>query len=262
MHGQGRLGDKFSVKKHEPSLGLIVCGLDNYITIVGKFILRKMDKLAFFVMYGINDCHLIFCFLDYTNSKPMKRLLLSVFLLSAAIIQMNAANKGYIVTKDGVHLTGEIGEIFYSELLSTVIFINDFGTPYRLYPQLISGFVFKQEEGLTRYESKYKDGAWCFLKVVEKGRILSLYKTHEEKTEFADGALESFGRTYKVNEYWLQYRQERPVQISRFNFRRTMRKKLWLYPAISRKVGKPGYRFKNIQTLVQEVNQQGRRTIL
>ncbi len=191
----------------------------------------------------------------------MKRLLLPL-LFFLMTIQLQAENKGYIVTKNGMQLTGAIGEIFYSDIMSTVIFINDFGTPYRLYPQLISGFVFQESGALVRYESKYKDGSWCFLKVVEKGKILSLYKTHEVKTEFADGENVFGKRTYKVNELWLQYRSEKPVQINRFNFRRTLRKKLWLYPSMSRKIGKPGYKFKNLEDIVREVNKLNRRTVL
>ncbi|NJL75787.1 MAG: hypothetical protein HC892_12960 [Saprospiraceae bacterium] len=49
---------------------------------------------------------------------------------------------GYIITLDGKRLTGQIGDVSYSNIISNVEFVNDFGTPYQLRAELIRGFVF------------------------------------------------------------------------------------------------------------------------
>ncbi|NJK83626.1 MAG: hypothetical protein HC912_07210 [Saprospiraceae bacterium] len=59
------------------------------------------------------------------------------------------ANIGYIITLDNKSLTGYIGDIYYADFISSVTFINDFGTPYKLRAELIKGFVFEEKIRLS-----------------------------------------------------------------------------------------------------------------
>lgn len=164
--------------------------------------------------------------------------------------------EGYIVTLDGKKLTGRIGEIFYSDELSIVLFVNDFGTPYHLQAQLITGFVFEREQELVEYESlfKNKDRAWTFFKVMHRGAVLSLFKSPEEKVEFTLSEEGMTGRKIATNEYWLKMKGERSFKLNRLGYKRVLKKHLQNYPSVTKKIGKQGYRFKDLEAIVQEVN--------
>ncbi|MEM9886720.1 MAG: hypothetical protein AAF849_12580 [Bacteroidota bacterium] len=168
---------------------------------------------------------------------------------------------GYIVTLDGKKLTGQIGDIFFSDEISVVLFINDFGTPYHLQAELITGFVYEKEEELIEYESlsKGKNKAWSFLKVMHRGAVLSLFKSPEEKTQFTiveeDSNLSMTSRKVEVDEYWLKFKGERSFKLNKIGYKRKLKQQLQAYPSISKKIGKPGYKFKDIAQIVEEVNE-------
>jgi hypothetical protein len=166
--------------------------------------------------------------------------------------------KGYIVTLDGKKLTGQIGDIFFSDEISVVLFINDFGTSYHLQAELITGFVFQQEDEVVEYESLFRPRtrAWSFLRVIEKGAILSLFKSPEEKMEFTieqDGNALN-GQRIQVEEYWLKFKGERSVKINRFGYKRQLKDILKAYPSLVKLIGKSGYKYKDIERVVEEVN--------
>ncbi|MEL6941490.1 MAG: hypothetical protein AAFO82_02390 [Bacteroidota bacterium] len=196
----------------------------------------------------------------------MKRFFtfLCFLLVSISIVQANnqccslndETYKGYIVTLDGKKLTGRIGEIFYSDELSIVLFINDFGTPYHLQAELITGFVFEREQELVEYESLFKNKArtWTFFKVMHRGAVLSLFKSPEEKLEFTLSEDGMTGQKINTNEYWLKMKGERSFKLNRLGYKRVLKKHLYNYPSVTKKIGKPGYKFKDLETIVQEVN--------
>lgn len=196
----------------------------------------------------------------------MKRCFTLLFLFFIALSSLQANSncctpndetyEGYIVTLDGKKLTGRIGEIFYSDELSIVLFVNDFGTPYHLQAQLITGFVFEREKELVEYESlfKNKDRAWTFFKVMHRGAVLSLFKSPEEKVEFTLSEEGMTGRKINTNEYWLKMKGERSFKLNRLGYKRVLKKHLHNYPSLTKKLGKPGYKFKDLEAIVQEVN--------
>ncbi|MEM1327378.1 MAG: hypothetical protein AAGI23_15550 [Bacteroidota bacterium] len=179
--------------------------------------------------------------------------------ISATPTSVASTYNGYIVTLDGKKLTGQIGDIFFSDEISVVLFINDFGTSYHLQAELITGFVFQQEDKVIEYESLFRPAtrAWSFLRVVEKGAILSLFKSPEEKMEFTlgEGGDELNGQRVQVEEYWLKFKGERSVKLTRFGYKRQLKDILKAYPAMVKLIGKPGYKYKDMERIVQEVNE-------
>jgi len=163
--------------------------------------------------------------------------------------------RGFVITKDGKRLSGSIDDdIFYSNLHSTVTFTNDFGTTYNYRAELIGGFVYRMGAQLVEYESKYKQRQWCFMRVLHRGEVLTLYKLPEEKTNFAinERGLQTY--TSNKREYWLQFAKKRPFRVKRWGFKRKMKHRLRHYPSVAKQIGKKGYRYKDLEEIVQKVN--------
>ena len=186
----------------------------------------------------------------------MKKIYLFLFIISFSLCQAQEdPSKGYVITKNGLHLTGSIGTIYHSNMASEVIFTNDLGTTYSYRPELISGFVFEKDTETVTYESKFDRNKWVFFEVIEKGLGMNLYKSPEEKVRlYVRG--NGFGSyTYKSEEYWVEVKGKFPIRINRFNFRKKMRRLLRnLSPELESKIGLPGYRFKDLEKIVLECN--------
>ena len=195
---------------------------------------------------------------------PMKKIYYSLLFafFSSLTLQANPELcKGYVVTKNGIHLTGAIGDIFCSNIKSTVVFRNDLGTTYRYRPEIISGFVFEKDSSVIIYESKFDKERWTFLEVIEKGEGINLYKSPERKTKVVmeDAAIQTYD--YRTDEYWVETKGRLPILIHRFNFRKKMRKIVFfLSPEISSKIGKQGYKYKDLQKIVREINKRYRKS--
>lgn len=178
-------------------------------------------------------------------------------LFSFLQAQESEALTGYIVTKNNHHLTGAIGLIEHTEYGSMVEFINDFGTPYFLHPALIRGFVFYEGPAVNAYESKYYRNRWMFLRLQFSGDNISLLQTPEKmvKYEWYNGQLIS--RSKRVVQYWLELPGNRIVPLKRLGFRPQMRRLLSdIAPKLARKIGKRGYRFKDLYTILQEYDRE------
>lgn len=183
-----------------------------------------------------------------------KLLLLATMLTIGKVASADGLYNGFILTKNGIRLTGKIGAIFYSDYRSEVVFINDFGTKYLISPQLIRGFAFTKDSTVA-YESKINDRSWCFLEVLQKDEGMSLYKSPIEKVETVREL--SGVKTYSitVHEYWLELKGKRPVLVRRLGFRRQLQKMLRkVAPELSEKIGSPGYRFRDLNEIVAEYN--------
>ena len=173
---------------------------------------------------------------------------------------------GYIITLDGKRLTGQIGEVSYSNIISNVEFVNDFGTPYQLRAELIRGFVFLQDNSLVEYESIYQDefGCWAYLKVIERGEALTLFKAPELKTKYSTGNDILETQTFNTEEYWLQFQGEKAFRVSRLGFKNSLKRKLRHYPTLATQLGNTGLKYKDLAEIVRQINaiyKQQRRTI-
>ena len=163
--------------------------------------------------------------------------------------------RGYIVTKNGRQLTGYIGEVYQSDYSSIVVFINDFGSVYHIHAELIKGFVYKNEENYVAYASMPVRNAWHFLRIIEKGKALSLYQAPESQVTvgFIQGSFQV--KRYEVSEFWLQFENKKPTRIRKVGYKGKMRRLLRkTAPELSQKIGGEGYKFQDLPGIVREYN--------
>lgn len=183
----------------------------------------------------------------------------SIILLSFSLswAQSPDALTGYIVTKNNYHLTGSIGIIEHSHVGSMVEFINDFGTPYYLHPALIKGFVFYEGPAMRAYESKYYRNHWMYLQVQYSSENVSLLQTPETliKYEWVNGQVAA--REKRITQYWVELSGDRIQPLKRLGFRWQMRRLVEENaPRLARKIGKRGYRFKDLYNILEEYDRE------
>mgnify|MGYP001166049811 CR=1 FL=1 len=204
------------------------------------------------------------------NNKPgLLKIISSVFcLLGLPLLLMASTGPeepvGFIITKNNRQLTGKIEAIMHTELYSLVTFTNDLGTTYYLSPQLIKGFVFKNKDGQRiQFESKFNKGRWVFLRVLildeylkmfqAPGRANALWINLSQQASSLEGA--------DCDEVWLEFRGDNVFRVGRLNFRKKMRNKLLLrQPSMGNKIGKEGYRYRDLEKIVREYNDICKRT--
>ncbi len=193
----------------------------------------------------------------------MKKLYFSLvfLLLNSAVIQ--AENfRGFLLTKDNYRLTGYINKIEYSLTGIVIQFTNDFGDRYRILPNLVKGFGFTAEDGEQhRYVSYYHQGRWLFLRSSSTaGKRLQLLTAPKGPKEFVDDSFQAYFAE-PIPEYWLQLRGEEVLPVERTSFRRDLRAYLAATaPDLSMKIGKKGYRYRDLEFIVEEYNKRARRS--
>ena len=175
------------------------------------------------------------------------------FLFSYCL-SANNNGQGYILTLDKKKIAGTITNIIYSDLYSEITFINDMGTPYKIGPFLITGFYFENENESFTYESKFYKGRWLFLRILVRGKGLNLYASHYEKKNVVQYLWGDRVVERSVKEYWLEWKGKFPIMITPLNFRKTLKSKFSKYPSLVKKIGSPGYRFKDLEKIVIEYN--------
>jgi hypothetical protein len=194
--------------------------------------------------------------------QPMKKVFtLALFMGMIGSLLANSPlpdpAKGYIVTRNGKSLTGAIGNIFHTSYGSEVTFINDFGTIYQIHPFLIKGFVFQEQKDMVTYESKYSERKWLFLRVLHKGKYISVYKSPEKKSVVNFTRVSFMAETVKNDVYWLELHGKNPTQIRRMGFKKQMKKLLKRRaPELAEKIGTKGYRFKNLTEIAEAYNRK------
>lgn len=190
-------------------------------------------------------------------------LLFSV-LLSSSLIGQNALEavqdqKGYIVTLSGDRLTGEIAEVIGGTNTNFVVFVNDFGTPYMIRAELIQGFAFKQGKSMVHFETQFDNGRCMFLKVVVKGKAISLYRSisFNSAPPTTRAEVVTHQQQYIPSRYYIANDNREAIPVRRWGFRRKMRKLLKdRAPDLAGKIGDKGYRFKNLEKIIKEYNEE------
>lgn len=185
----------------------------------------------------------------------MKQLyLLLFFMISATFIwaQTELYPKGYLHTKNNYKLTGTIGRVDHGTEGSKVLFVNDFGTPYSIHPQLIKGFAFVNEGVMTAYESKYWDGHWMFLSVSYAGDNVRLLKTPDKILDLSLLEATKAGSKNKIKTYWIELPGHRIQPVKKWGFKRQMKRLTRdIAPKLAKQIGKKGYRYKNLVTILE-----------
>ena len=188
----------------------------------------------------------------------MKLLYLSIItvILSTQLLS-SASFQGYIVTKDGIRLTGQIGDLNQSLNSVWINFINDFGDSYYLAPELIKGFVFQQDTTIVAFESKFDQdfGRWTFMQVIDKGPGVNLYSVVSERSIERGVFEEGSSSIYKAKDYYLELKEKFPDRVQRMGFKRQLQDILKRRaPKLSELIGSKNYRYRDIIRIVKEYN--------
>ena len=184
----------------------------------------------------------------------MKKLYLCVFIFQFIAISAFAnLYKGYIITLNGYHLTGQIGEIYLNENQKQVVFINDFGTPYMISPRLIAGFAYNDGDRLVTFQSLVLEKKWAFLEIINKGEGMTLMRTPEIEIELLVDAYGLSTKNMRGNEFYIQLKRKRPEKIKRLGFRKQMKQILGRRaPNLAKKIGTKGYRYNDLMKISEE----------
>lgn len=188
--------------------------------------------------------------LCYTLSLSLLLLLASAPLLKAEIPPAGIF-RGYILTHNNMALTGHLGGLGLSGSRVYVQFINDFGTLYQLWPQMIRGFAYEDANGMVLFESWKDKKYWRFLQVLQKGSAMSLYF---EPALINDYSILGQKVIETVPLYYIEI-NGRLERISPTNFRKKLsRIMMQRAPELAGRIGSPGYKFRDLQQIVQSYN--------
>ncbi|GEM_PF-4414559 len=163
--------------------------------------------------------------------------------------------KGYIITIDQKKITGTILQIFYSDIVSEVVFKNDFGDyEYNFKAGIIYGFVFTKENGENViYESKRYKRRWFFLKLDFKGDKINYYKSPEIKSTPGNAFSGYAAIINRVDESWIEY-EGKMYKLIPIRWRKRVKKIFSKHPAIIEKLDQPDLQLTDIKELVRIFN--------
>ena len=173
-----------------------------------------------------------------------------LFCSSLSLYAQNMTWPGYIVSKNGKKLNGEIGAINHQARTSTVIFINGFGNVYELEAERIKGFVFEVDSCAIIFESKTLPQSHRFLRAMHKNGPMELFVlTYDSDYQWQNVPVEQ-------RSYWVRLQgQEDMVKITRLNFRQKMRSLIQeKAPGLAIRIGEKDFRFDNMYTIVNRYN--------
>lgn len=165
--------------------------------------------------------------------------------------------EGYIITHDKKQINGKIMKLYYSDLGCELTFVNLSGDEYQFLPIVIRGFVFENEAGETiKYESKYYKRTWYYLRPQYVGSIAKLYLSPDRKVHFGT-TWDHYHIVERDNtEYWIELREKQElIRLYPNSYKKVLRKRLHKYPFIRKKIGKNGYRLKNMPRIIKELNE-------
>ena len=181
--------------------------------------------------------------------------LLAVLFLGLPItLVATSPGKGFLITLDGTKLTGFIKTVSFSKGKNQIHFENDFGDQFIIEPVTIYGFTFEENGETVLYESKYLSGEWQFLKVEKKGQALSLYNSAERQLQFSRTNESPIVVEEKNSQIWLQFAGKQPFKIHRLSYKGVLRKRMASYPDLAIRIGKRGFRYKDLSNIVDLYN--------
>lgn len=180
----------------------------------------------------------------------IKFSLIVIALMITNSLTATNPGKDFLITLNGLKLTGSIKNISLLAGKPQISFENDFGDIYTIHPATIYGFTFEDEGSISMYESKNLNGEWHFLKVENKGQILTLYTSSERQLKFSKSGASPILVEEKNPQFWLQFKGEQPFKVFRFSFKSSLRKRMDNYPELEKRLGRKGFRYKNLSAIV------------
>lgn len=181
-----------------------------------------------------------------------------IYILLLLIGSWSAVNatelRGFLITKDNYELTGYFNVIRYAPSGNLIEFTNDFGDVYSILPQLVKGFGFSIGPQNYRYISRYHEGQWFFLRLEQDGRALRLFSLPDGNDQWVDDRMLRLFANPPPN-YWFEYGKQQLLGVPRVGFKRTLREFMRNdTPGLAEKIGKKGYRYRDIYEIVAEYN--------
>jgi len=162
--------------------------------------------------------------------------------------------KIFLTTLNGSNITGIIKTVSITKGKSEILFENDLGDIYTIHPATIFGFTFEEGGEVLLYESKYLGGKWRFLRADQKGTALTMYTSLERQLQFTNSEESPIIIEEKNPQIWLQFQEEQPIKVYRLTYRRVLRKKLEAFPELAKRIGKRGFKYKNMSSIVDLYN--------
>ena len=183
----------------------------------------------------------------------MRQLYLLVFFLLSLSLSAESY-RGFLLTKDGYQLTGYLNVLAYAPGGNQITFTNDFGDIYTIHPFLVSGFGFNYNGEPLRFVSRRHEGLWYFLQEDVSGRTVNLFRLPQGSSRWIDDSmLRVF--TEPPPEYYLEYGRGEFLAVPRSGYKRRLRDFIRTSsPELAGKIGKRGYRYKNMADIVRELN--------
>ena len=188
----------------------------------------------------------------------MRQLYLTAILLFPLCL-FAESYRGFLLTKDGHQLTGYLNVLVYSVSGNVITFTNDFGDEYTIHPFLVSGFGFNYDGKPLRFVSRRHEGMWYFLQEDVSGRSVSLFRLPRGGSRWID---DSMLRLFSEPppEYYLEFGQGQFLAVPRTGYKRRLRDFFQdASPGLASKIGKRGYRYRDLPAIVQEFNERSRR---
>lgn len=184
------------------------------------------------------------------------RQILSLFIILGLSLSLQAESlRGFLLTKDNYQLTGYFNVLSYSPTGNLITFTNDFGDVYSIHPMLVKGFGFSKDGTSFRFVSRFHEGQWFFLHEEVAGRSLSLYRLPDGSNNWVDDSMLRLFQTPPPTFYFL-YGERKILPVPRLGFKRTLRDFFEdKSPALARKIGKKGFRYRNLGEIVVRFNE-------
>jgi hypothetical protein len=184
----------------------------------------------------------------------MRQLYLLLFLCWSAVA-FGDSYRGFLLTKDGYQLTGYLNVLQYTAGGNLITFTNDFGDEYVIHPFLVSGFGFTYDGETMRFVSRRHEGMWFFLQEEVRGRSVSLFRLPRGSGRWVDDTMLRFLAS-PPPEYYLEYARGQFLGVPRLGYKRTLREFFAASnPRLSAKIGKRGYRYRDLDAIVRECNE-------
>jgi hypothetical protein len=184
------------------------------------------------------------------------RYFYSLFIILGLSFSLQAESlRGFLLTKDNYQLTGYFNVLSYSPTGNLITFTNDFGDVYSIHPMLVKGFGFSKEGTSFRFVSRFHEGQWFFLHEDVAGRALSLYRLPDGSNNWVDDSMLRLFQTPPPT-YYFFYGDRKILPIPRSSFKKTL--KVFFErrsPAIASKIGKKGFRYRNLIEIVERYNE-------